>query len=88
MKYAPRSEVNKQEDQSEWIDDVSNWAYVEFSQIEQAFNEMDSVPLTELHVEPAKPRTGLTVLADGTDWDPGSGQGVYTYYGAAWHKLG
>lgn len=42
----------------------------------------------ELHVEPSKPRSGLTVLADGTDWDPGSGAGVYTYYGAAWHKLG
>lgn len=45
-----------------------------------------SLPTT--YVAPAKPRDGLTVLADGTLWNPGSGQGVYTYYAAAWHKLG
>ena len=44
--------------------------------------------LEERHVAPAKPRTGLIVLADGTDWDPGAGAGVYCYYGSAWNKLG
>lgn len=37
---------------------------------------------------PDRLRDGDTVLADGTNWNPGSGQGVYTYYGATWHKLG
>lgn len=60
----------------------------ELEQIEQAFAEQDFVQLVEQHVAPAKPRTGLTVLADGTDWNPGSGQGVYTYYNGAWRKLG
>lgn len=41
-----------------------------------------------LHAEPTKLREGLTVGADGTDWDPGAGKGVYTYYDSAWHKLG
>ena len=41
-----------------------------------------------LHVEPVKPFEGLTVGADGSDWDPGLGQGIYTYYGSAWNKLG
>lgn len=41
-----------------------------------------------LYSEPVKVFDGLTVLADGTHWNPGSGQGVYTYYGSAWHKLG
>lgn len=40
------------------------------------------------YVAPDKPRDGLTLLADGTHWNPGAGQGVYTYYAAAWHKLG
>ena len=31
---------------------------------------------------------GLIVYADGTSWDPGSGQGIYCYYGSAWNKLG
>lgn len=41
-----------------------------------------------LYAAPAKPREGMLAIADGTEWDPGAGQGVYCYYGAAWHKLG
>lgn len=41
-----------------------------------------------LHVEPKKLKEGLTVGADGTDWNPGGGQGVYTYYSGTWNKLG
>lgn len=40
------------------------------------------------YVAPTKPREGDTRLADGTKWNPGSGAGVYTYYGGAWNKLG
>ena len=46
------------------------------------------VMLDTLYAAPTKLRTGMTVLADGTTWNPGTGAGVYTYYGAAWHKLG
>lgn len=49
---------------------------------------VSGVQLDELHVEPKKLRTGMIVLADGTDWDPGSGQGVYAYYAGTWNKLG
>lgn len=28
------------------------------------------------------------VFADGTTWNPGSGAGVYAYYGGSWKKLG
>lgn len=38
--------------------------------------------------EPDKPRQGQMVYADGTNWDPGSGEGVYYYSaGGAWVKL-
>lgn len=62
----------------------------ELLSIAAAFDEVEcySTRFVELHTEPARRFTGLTVLADGTDWNPGSGAGVYTYYGAAWHKLG
>lgn len=40
-----------------------------------------------LHVEPDKKRDGTMVGADGTDWNPGSGEGVYVYYNAVWNKL-
>jgi hypothetical protein len=29
----------------------------------------------------------MTVNADGTNWDPGAGAGLYQYLGAAWVKL-
>lgn len=41
-----------------------------------------------LHVAPTKPREGMVRGADGTDWNPGAGQGVYVYYGSTWNKLG
>lgn len=44
--------------------------------------------LPELHAAPSKVRNFMIVAADGTDWNPGSGQGVYAYYAAAWHFLG
>ena len=39
------------------------------------------------HVVPTKPREGMLVYADGTDWNPGSGAGYYVYYAGAWHPL-
>lgn len=44
--------------------------------------------LEQLNAAPAKTFDGMVVYADGTNWNPGSGKGVYAYYGAAWHYLG
>ncbi len=77
MSYQPKNPPESDED-------LQDWAWGEFQQIGI---ELDS-PYVELHVAPTRPRTGLVVLADGTDWDPGSGAGFYGYYGSAWHKLG
>lgn len=44
--------------------------------------------LAKSNVAPAKPREGMVVLADGTDWNPGGGQGVYCFYNSTWNKLG
>lgn len=46
------------------------------------------VYLQPLHVEPARLFNGLVVLADGTDWNPGSGAGYYGYRNGAWRLLG
>lgn len=42
----------------------------------------------KLTAAPTKPREGMVVYADGTDWNPGSGEGFYGYYAASWKKLG
>jgi hypothetical protein len=47
-----------------------------------------TVTFTKLNAAPAKLFDGLTAFADGTNWNPGAGQGVYTYYAGAWNKLG
>lgn len=35
--------------------------------------------LQTLNVQPPKPREGMVAKADGTNWNPGSGPGVYVY---------
>lgn len=48
--------------------------------------------LAKGHVEltfkaPNKPYEGMTRLADGTYWNPGSGKGVYVYFDGTWNKV-
>jgi len=42
-----------------------------------------------IHVEPKRPRGGDIVYADGTNWDPGSGEGIYFFNEttSAWVQL-
>lgn len=68
--------------------DVIEWVRNELKRIEETFNLQSFVQLVELHVEPVRPRAGMVVFADGTDWNPGSGTGIYAYHSSAWNKLG
>jgi hypothetical protein len=56
----------------------------ELKLIEQAFGQ--PIRLPTLAAEPNRPRDGLVAYADGTAWDPGAGEGLYTYFAGAWHK--
>lgn len=49
-----------------------------------------SIGLVVLHGQPARIRPGMLVYADGTDWNPGAGEGVYRRNKAnsAWVHLG
>jgi len=64
------------------------------SEIERITDGLES-PFTHqllepLAVEPARRSTtqAMVVYADGTNWDPGSGEGIYAFYGSSWKKLG
>lgn len=46
-----------------------------------------AVNLQVLHAAPDRPAEGMIRYADGTDWNPGGGKGVYVYDGATWVKL-
>jgi hypothetical protein len=70
------------------------WKIVkDFAEVNEELRSIAGSPIPRveiefLHVEPLKVFEGLTVGADGTDWNPGAGQGVYTYYAGGWNKLG
>jgi hypothetical protein len=67
---------------------VSEWLVREFQAISEAtFGAAPELQLIPNAREPAKPRTGMLVYADGTNWNPGSGAGVYVFTGTAWSKL-
>lgn len=59
----------------------------ELEAIERSQQASNSLRLNVTYVEPTKVGEGLIVLADGTEWDPGSGAGIYAYIGGSWTKL-
>lgn len=64
------------------------YAYRELLDLARSLSEASEfLSLQPLNVAPAKPREGMVVLADGTNWDPGSGAGYYGYRDGAWRAL-
>ena len=71
------------------LDQVAQWVDDQFGNLQRALNTgLNDIQLVELNAEPVRPRNGMIVLADGTNWDPGSGAGFYGYRGGSWMKLG
>lgn len=69
-------------------DAFKQWCVEEFRRIAVELNGVTLVQLPELDVEPSKRRDGMVVLADGTNWNPGSGAGYYGYQDGSWTFLG
>lgn len=68
--------------------DVGRWAMNELLTIARHLADgRDFDLLNTIHAQPSKPREGMVVHADGTNWDPGSGAGRYERVGGAWVKL-
>ncbi len=68
--------------------EIVKWVFDELRAIETAMQvAAESVYILALHAEPARPRNGMVVYADGTDWNPGSGEGFYGRENGAWVKL-
>lgn len=40
------------------------------------------------YAAPTRVKDGLIRLADGVDWNPGSGPGMYYFLNGAWHHMG
>ena len=70
------------------IPELETYLAQEFRRIAESFLNIEEILLVELNVEPEKPRDGMVVLADGTNWNPGSGAGFYGRQGGSWTFLG
>ena len=63
------------------------YLFEELKRLSDVLVNIDNLRLEITYVEPDKPRDGDVRYADGTEWNPGSGVGVYIYISTAWVKL-
>ena len=68
--------------------DLQMYLQREFDKLERTIELLALGHIDKTHVAPTKPREGDIRLADGTNWNPGTGAGFYGYYGGSWVKLG
>lgn len=66
------------------VSDLPRYLYQELIKIQAAINLLSAGHLDVVYVAPSKPRQGDIRYADGTEWNPGSGAGLYYYDGSAW----
>jgi len=69
------------------VEDLRKWVEDEFRAIARELAETLVLELRPMYREPVKPREGMIVSADGTEWNPGAGAGAYEYIGGVWVKL-
>ena len=67
--------------------DVIEWVKSELETVARNFQEHDITGFKVLNTAPPKPREGNLAFADGTNWNPGGGRGLYQYSGGVWVKL-
>lgn len=67
--------------------DLKRWLASEFRRVATNFLSLDNLALRVSNAAPTRPRDGMVVYADGTDWNPGAGVGFYGYENGAWVKL-
>lgn len=69
--------------------DLTTFARNEIERINNALESGWAHELLEkLTQEPTRKRVGMMVYADGSLWNPGGGEGIYTLTSTGWQKLG
>ena len=68
---------------------ILEWAFQELTELSGILANIEQGRFLDIkNAVPSKPREPSLAFADGTNWNPGSGKGMYCYYGGAWHFLG
>ena len=83
MPYVPRPKIDVPDVSA--LQDYLEMELISISRSLLDFREVDLRPSARI---PVKPKTGMIVYADGTNWNPGSGAGVYVYVAGVWTSLG
>lgn len=58
---------------------LAQWAHVELQRLADVIDALEQGARIVFHNAPKKPRAGQIFYADGTNWNPGSGEGNYEY---------
>src|SRR6516162_7159917 len=66
--------------------DLAKFVEDEFAEV--AKGVQDTFPDTVWNAPLPRPRRGTYVYADGTHWNPGSGEGPYWFDGTSYHPMG
>ena len=69
-------------------DDLVRYLSVELQRIANTLDQLATGHIDKTYVAPDKPRDGDIRYADGTEWNPGSGAGVYLLKASSWVLLG
>ena len=69
------------------VDDLGIYLVTELKRLGSILYNQATFRLERIHEEPQRPRAGDIRYADGTDWNPGSGEGVYLFNGTSWTKF-
>jgi hypothetical protein len=70
------------------FNEVTRFLEEEFRAVSRELLDTQALELRARYAEPTKRLPGLIVYADGTEWNPGSGEGVYVWtIAGAWAKL-
>ncbi|OUT52693.1 MAG: hypothetical protein CBB68_01685 [Rhodospirillaceae bacterium TMED8] len=68
-------------------EDMGTYLVTELKRLGNIIYNQAAFRLERIHVPPVRPRVGDIRYADGTDWNPGSGEGVYLFNGTSWSKF-
>jgi hypothetical protein len=71
----------------EEVEDLGGYVVSELKRLGDIILNQAIFRLERIHIEPSKPRVGDIRYADGTNWNPSGGEGIYFYNGTSWVKL-
>lgn len=82
MRYEPGSFAGGTQEQ------MIAWLQEEFNKLREVVNQKLDEEVKFLAMPPLKVREGMIVAADGVNWNPGAGAGLYLFRDGSWWKLG